>query len=384
MVTEELSYSLPFPLDQAHFGSVERGDEAWVVVAPEQIVEPVLQLFPKAHLEAEPLCYLRAARASGIQRALVIDLGASKTVFCGLDDGQVGNVRVLLRGGDKLTEEIAKCAGCSTDEAESIKIEEGLEHRSVREFFLELLQEALLPNPLPYQRVLVCGGGSATPGLFAFLSKQLGADVDVEPFPVPDPLSASEHVAAYGAALAGRPGNMKLRMNQEHRYASIDGGGPLSLAPLVLGVILMVLMAGAAELRLSGLKTREIQLKESLVAAVSPVLGENTNLNPEQLASALRQRLELQRAVDRSSPARVMNVLGQSAEAVTSKSEAMLYSIVFEENKVKLEGRATSLKQSEDIRTGLEQFLVGVEQVKTRPGAGSTFIFQIEGQLPEQ
>ena len=141
VVAEELSYSLPFPLAEAHYGTVERGDEAWVVIAADSVVAPLRDLYPKAELEAEPLCYLRAARAAGISTALVVDFGATKTVFCGLENGQVGNVRVLLRGGERLTDEVMAAAGCSREQAEILKREEGVTHKTVRQFYLELVEE---------------------------------------------------------------------------------------------------------------------------------------------------------------------------------------------------------------------------------------------------
>ncbi len=383
VISEELSYSLPFPLSDAHFGSVERGEEAWVVVAPESIVEPLQELYPKAQLEAEPLCYLRAARAAGIERALVVDLGASKTVFCGLDDGQIGQVRVLLRGGEALTDAIAEQAGCVRPEAEALKMEEGLEHRAVREFYSELLQEALLPSPLPYQRVLLCGGGSGTPGLLGFLSKAWGPDVDIEPFPLPSELSASDHVTAYGAALAGRPRSIRLAMDHDIRRSQTDGRPPLRFAPLVFGLLLLVLMTVSVETRLASLQEREGLLAESIRVAVEPVLQRKEALEPDQVVKTLRAQLEEQRAVASSSPGQVMNSLGRSANAVTNQDEALLYSVIFEERKLRLEGRAQSLAQSEEIRSGLEQVLLGVEQVRTRPSTGNSFIFQLEGQLPE-
>ena len=251
IITEELSYSLPFPLTEAHYGAVEMGEEAWVTVASDSVVRPIRVHYPKAKLEAEPLCYLRAAKAAGVQQALVVDFGATKTVFCGVENGQVGTVRVLLRGGEALTEEISRESGLSREEAELRKREDGTENATVRRFFHELVEEALLPSPMPYRRVLLCGGGSATQGLLRLLSQIWGNDVDVEPFPLPGMLLPTDHVVAYGAALAGRPYAVRLRMEHSFEHAALSGGR-LSLAPLVLTGILMLLMTVTMETRLSG------------------------------------------------------------------------------------------------------------------------------------
>ena len=381
VVAEELSYSLPFSLAEAHYGSVERGDEAWVVIASDAVVSPVRDLYPKAELEAEPLCYLRAAKAAGISTALVVDLGASKTVFCGIENGQVGTVRVLLRGGERLTNEIATSAGCSKEQAELIKREQGASHPTVQEFYRELVEEALLPSPIPYPRVLLCGGGSATNGLMKLLSGLWGRDVDVEPFPLPGALMPTDHVVAFGAALAGRPG--AARLNMGHSFQQTGRSDSLRLAPLIFTALLMVLMVVATETRFRGVQQKEQQLQESLTSAVTSVLPKAATLKPEEISKALKTRLEAQKAIAQSSPSRLMATMAKGSDSITSKKNATVSNLTFEDQKLKWEGRVTSLKDSEDIRTSLESVMSDVEQVRTRPSSNSSFVYQIEGRPRE-
>ena len=383
VVQEELSYSLPFPLAEAHFGAVENGEEAWVAIASEEVVEPIRELYPKAKLEVEPLCYMRAAKAAGIDSALVVDLGASKTVFCTISDGRVETVRVLMRGGDRLTADLAKGLGCSREDAEFIKRDEGTEHKLVRQFFSEMIEEALLPDPLPQRRILLCGGGSATPGLLRFLADVWGKDVDVEPFPLPGLLMATDHVIAFGAALAGRPKATRIQMKHSFRAQS-DSAEKLRLAPIFLTLLLAGLMILSLETRMGIAQRREVELKQSLLAAVEPVTGKIQYTNGPELVKSLRNILEKQRRVGRSSPGRIMNTLGRSSEAVTSKKDAAIFSMIYEDDKLKLEGQTKSLSDSDDIKQSLKSVMVGLEQVKTRPTTNDNFIFQIEGQLPEQ
>lgn len=379
VMAEELTYSLPFPLEDAHYGSVERGEEAWVVVASDAVVAPIKDLYPRASLEAEPLCYLRAARAARLENALVIDFGASKTVFCGLENGTVGNVRVLLRGGERLTEEVMQATGLARDKAELFKREQGVDHQAIRQFYLELVEEALLPSPLPYRNVLLCGGGSATPGLLKLLSDRWGSDVDVEPFPLPDQLLPTDHVVAYGAALAGRPNALRLQMDQSFRQTRGDGVEPLAWGPLLMVGLLMALMAVSVETRLRGAESKEKMMRASLVEAIAPVVPNAQNLKSEDITKALRDQLAAQKAVARSSPARIMATLGKGAESVTGKDGAYLSIVTFEDGKLKWEGFTKSLKDSEDVRLGLEKSMDEVEQVKTRPFKEG-FVFQIEGK----
>ena len=380
-VAEELSYSLPFPLSEAHYGTVERGDEAWVVIAADSVVAPLRDLYPKAELEAEPLCYLRAARVAGISTALVVDFGASKTVFCGIENGQVGTVRVLLRGGDRLTEEVMAAAGCGREQAELLKREEGASHKTVRQFYLELVEEALLPSPLPYARVLICGGGSATPGLMKLLSDHWGKDVDVEPFPLPGQLMPTDHVVAFGAALAGRPA--ATRLNMDHSFHQTGRSDRLRFAPIVLTALLMLLMVAATETRLNGAKQKEQQLRESLVTAVTPLVPGAAQKPTEELAKALKTLLDAQKSAGLSSPTRILSTIAKGSESVTGKRKATVTNLTFEDQKLKWEGRVSSLKDSEDIRTSLESVMSDVEQVRTRPTSNNSFVYQIEGKPRE-
>lgn len=383
VIAEELSYSLPFPLAEAHYGAVESTDDAWVTVAADSVVQPVRDLYPKFELEAEPLCYLRAAKMASITHALVVDFGATKTVFCGIENGQVGTVRVMLRGGEALTEELAKEMGLNPDDAELRKRDQGTELPAVRKFFQELIEEALLPSPLPYRRVLICGGGSATPGLLRLLSGIWGNDVDVEPFPLPGLLMPTDHVVAFGAALAGRPKAVKLKMQHTFDHAGGGMSSGLSLAPVVMTALMMALMVAGLETRTAGANHREAELRATLIEAVKPVVPEVAKDDGKgDLVKKLHAKLDEQRELMRSTPAILMNTLGESANSITSKKNAKLTSVLFEDQKLRLEGRAKDLSQSEQIKSSLEKVLQKVEQVKSRPISGG-FLFQIEGELPQ-
>lgn len=378
VVAEELAYSLPFPLTDAHYGIVEHAEQAWVAIASRRVVEPVKELFPRSALEVEPLCYLRAAKAARIQDALVIDFGASKTVFCGIENGEVGTVRVLLRGGVQLTKQLAETLGLNENQAEVRKREEGCNLRDVRQFYLELLDEALLPSPLPYRQVLICGGGSATPGLLKLLSDQWGADA--EPFPLPDDLLPTDHVIAFGAALAGRLGAVKLRMEHSSRQGDSREGNTIAVIPIVFIALIAGFMILSVETRLREANLEQAELTQTLTDAVKPTLPKASTLKPSEIVKELKDQIDQQKIIARNSPGRIMTSLGRGSDAITSKKGATLYSIIFEEGQLKLEGRAKEIKQVEDIRKDLEPVLSDVEVVKTRPNQ-QTFVYEIRGAL---
>ncbi|MEW6284344.1 MAG: pilus assembly protein PilM, partial [Candidatus Eremiobacterota bacterium] len=192
VLREELSFSLPFSLDEAAWDWTDQGGQAWVVVAPlERLGRLRREVGDTASLDAEPLTYLRAALAAGVESALVIDLGASRTTFCGIQDGHLEWVRVMMRGGINLTAQIASRTGMTHPDAERRKCERGMELSECRQMLDEMLEEAFLPSPLPYQKVLLCGGGARMPGLTVHLGEKLG--VQPELFPLPDSLSPYSH-----------------------------------------------------------------------------------------------------------------------------------------------------------------------------------------------
>jgi hypothetical protein len=186
-------------------------------------------------------------------------------------------------------------------------------------------------------------------------------------------------VVAYGAALAGRPNALRLQMDQSQRQVRGDGGEPLAWGPLVMVTLLMAFMAVSTETRLRGAEKKEKMMRASLVDAISPVVPNAKDLPSEQLVKALRDQLAKQKAVARSSPARLMNTLGKGAESVINKEGAYLNLVTFEDGKLKWEGYTKTLKDSEDVRLGLEKVMDEVEQVRTRPSRDG-FVFQIEGK----
>ena len=178
IVQEELSFGLPFPLHECVWDFyLQAGSEAFAVVAQQARWQQLSSRWGLVQsVDPEPLCYLRAALQAGVGDALVIDFGASHTTWVALNSGKLEWVRTMMRGGQLLTQQIADESRIPLHEAEELKRRRGTEIPTVQAFLQDLLDEVLLAKPLPFRKVLLCGGGSGMPGLRAYLHSQFGVE----------------------------------------------------------------------------------------------------------------------------------------------------------------------------------------------------------------
>ncbi len=378
-VQEELSQTLPFDVEDAAWDFTGRGgEEAWVVVAPSERLEPVRQDVGEATtLDVEPLGYLRACIAAHIQSAVVIDMGASKTIFCGITAGKVDFVRVMLRGGIWLTKKLAERQRCSVEQAENLKRSRGTDLPELAELLTDLMGESGLVTPMPYDHVLLCGGGAATPGLKPFLKQKLGVEPDL--FPLPANLSPFEHVAAYGAALAGRPRMPRVRLVDQRLTAEAEAGGWKYLAAWAF--VLMLLIVADLEVRHYSLQQRYDGVKVGLIAAVKPVLG-NSTLPPEQILDRLKKEIAYSKQVRQSSVKHIMDTVGRLNAPLKDFPKVDLRVIASEEGKLKLEGSAESVKEATNLNQALAKVIPDLKQINVRTAEPGRVNFTFEGKVP--
>ncbi|MBI2265995.1 MAG: hypothetical protein HYU64_12605 [Armatimonadetes bacterium] len=203
VVGEELSQSLPFPIENAAWDSVPFLPGKWVaVVAPKDKLKAYRAAFPNgvSHLDPEPFAFARALWACGKRSAVIVDFGAAKTTFCGVQDRSPTFIRTLLRGGEGLSQKIADLCGCSLEEGARRKETEGVSCPGVEEFLLSSFADGLLGSRESYAELIVTGEGSRLPGLLEWLSRHTGLPVEL--LNLPPPLSPHSDVLAFGAALS--------------------------------------------------------------------------------------------------------------------------------------------------------------------------------------
>jgi hypothetical protein len=376
VVREELAFSLPFPLEEAVWDYTADQQDALVVVARRDRIRSLRsQVGDRVDLDAEPLAYLRAALAAGVRSALVMDWGASKTTFCAIEDGRLEWIRVLLRGGLALTAHLAARRGLEPAAAEELKAREGTRLPEVQQWLEELLAEAFLPEPLPYERLLVCGGGAAMPGLLELLEARLGRRP--EPFPVPEPLSPYRDVAAYGAALAARPGLPRVHLREPETREAAASGRPAYIFWLAL---LLALAAVDLELQGSDLERRYTARRQMLAASLQTVAPDLASLPPEEAVPRLRERLQAARQAQLRSPSTFLATLAAMAAPLRQVPGAELRAVIQDGDKITLEGRSANPADAEKVRQALAPLFADLELTNTRPVAGRT-VFTLEGKL---
>lgn len=377
VVREELTYSLPFPLEEAAWDWTDSDDVASVLVAPRDRLEELRrEVGDRAALDGEPLSYLRAARAGGVDDALVFDFGASRTTMCALKDGALDWVRVSFRGGAALTRRLAAARGLAEEAAEELKQQQGMQLPECREWLGSLVDEALLPRPLPFETVLVCGGGARMPGLREELAARFGQPVEL--FPVPEPLSPYRDVAAYGAALAARPGRPRIQLRPPVR--PVEG-----LRPVYVLWVLGLLAAGTVDLevRHATLARRDAEQVALLQAAVKQQAPGLAQTPPEQLATVLSRQVEAARQARLQSPALLLDTMGGLGQPLRSLQGLEIRAMTYEDGTLTVEGQATSVQQAEKFRGEVGSLLDEVELVENRAGAGGLTRFQLEGKVRE-
>lgn len=121
-------------------------------------------------IELEPFALARLFTLLA-EEGFVIDWGRRKTVFVEVRKGLLESFRVVLRGGDYITQKLSGSRGISEEEAERLKRLEGLSLREVEEAVREIIQ--LSGYNFEGKKVLLTGGGSRLKGLKSLFSETI-------------------------------------------------------------------------------------------------------------------------------------------------------------------------------------------------------------------
>ena len=137
MVRYEIEQNIPFPIDEMVcdrqvVGETEAGDKSVLIVAAkvdqvEAITSAVSAAgFTPEVVDAAPLALTNALRSIRPDDSCVIllDIGSRTTSLVLAEGGRIYN-RSIPVAGAAITKEIAAALGCSTEEAEAIKLERG-------------------------------------------------------------------------------------------------------------------------------------------------------------------------------------------------------------------------------------------------------------------
>lgn len=386
VVQEELAYSLPFPIEHSSWDfSGRAGSQALVVVAPQERLSGIQRLAGNGTtLDAEPLAYLRAAIFCGVHNALIIDLGATKTTLCAVVEQQIEWVRVMMRGGRQVTSRLAEENGITQEQAEDLKRKKGCELGVCQNFVAELLEEAMINKTTNFEQVLLCGGGAAMSGLKAFLSLRLG--IEPQTFPLPPPLSPYQHVSAFGAALAERPGQPRVRLVVGITESPTIGGVDPWIFLGVAWAIALLLGIFDIETRMGTLRRRQAQAKIELVQTLQPwvpgIEKERDTLTGAAMVDKLKASVEARKTQRQQSIRFIADTFARIATALRENPKAEVRNFAYEEGKVTISGEVSSPQQAEAFRERLSKIFPDLQPTSTRAGTSGRYNYQFEGRMP--
>ena len=153
---------------------------------------------PMEHLEIEIFSHIRSVLTRELFPVLIVDIGASRTKLTIVEHGIVETFRLVNRGGQDMTQSIARSLEVSFDKAETIKKEYGIlpspEHPTVPDLIkthlVDIFQEATT-NILAYEKrynknigkVIFTGGGAMIHGLLDYAAESFSAELVIaDPF----------------------------------------------------------------------------------------------------------------------------------------------------------------------------------------------------------
>lgn len=116
-------------------------------------------------LDPEPFALARLSHPAGEENLTVLDIGRRKTTYVRVENHRLKAYRVVLRGGDYLTQRLAERLNIPFERAEELKREKGLELEPVKEALADILKDL----PPVEGKLLLSGGGSKLKGLEGFL-----------------------------------------------------------------------------------------------------------------------------------------------------------------------------------------------------------------------
>ncbi len=147
-------------------------------------------------------------------RGLLLDMGAERSAITIFDDEGPLLVRSVGIGGEALTENLARALDISFEQAESLKLREGLDiqgeekaRAALRDALIDLIREvevSRLAVGADLDEILITGGGSQIKGATQFFQEALGVECErfdiLKHLPTRAPVAETDHGAEYTAA----------------------------------------------------------------------------------------------------------------------------------------------------------------------------------------
>jgi len=244
----------------------------------------------------------------------LLDIGKSKSSFTVFSGKQMCFARIMPSGGEELTRAIERKTGLLRDEAESAKIQYGLDEgedgkyagiirKSLEGFAIQISQTLLSVREytgVSVERLLLHGGGARLKGLCEFLSEKLGIEVGLLELKLSLPASLDPIVfgKAIGLAMRGvgrikgsstinfRKGEFIYHSPREEISGRLKVAGALIGAGILLGLVSMSVSMVSKEMGLKKL----MQDQKRIFSSTFPELSVPEDPLSEMQALVSRER----------------------------------------------------------------------------------------------
>jgi type IV pilus assembly protein PilM len=389
MIRYEVEGHIPLPLEEVvvahHLLSSNNGQvQVFAAAASKTLMRRQLEWFGKmglepkaAELEALALysafCYLEKER-DGIH--VVMDLGASKTTLCLIENGKLLGVRTILSGGRALTRALKEKFGVSDEEAERAKQRGGLEGDKDQTYALMSVLDALTAEVKrtihlytasrgkEIRSIHLCGGGARLRGLSAYLTQQFALEPAFLTVSSPDSGAVSGgEIYAQGLGLAvkgllrGQGSQLNFRSG-EFAYAkeAAEVRGRWGFLAIAAVVVLLLIVANGY-FRYASKESRYRELKAQVRAAFQSAFPQvRTVVDEIEQAKATVAELNKKAAFFGSGDLTALEVLAEISRQVPKETRFDVQDFSAENDKVQIEAETNSFDAVDKIKADLERF----------------------------
>ena len=296
-------------------------------------------------IDAEPCALARTANYNNINNALIIDMGATRTSFIGLENGKLGMLRVRLMGGNKIDQMISNERNITVEEAEQFKISEGIHHKSIKRFFDSLFVSSSVTNSDHYEKVILTGGGAQMPGIAEYVKEKL--ELPVEYFKLPGDLSPFYDAVAFGAAIYDTGKSDKVNFKDEQKK-----NGKKSVFWLLLLLIPLFIFSASLKMKENQLKKENRMLKTTMMKAVRKEFPGKTRIKAP--VSFVRAMLKKNQGAGSETSRKLIPVLNDISLSRAGLNVSF-YEMDITEKDIKIKGETDSFSNVEKFRTELEK-----------------------------
>jgi cell division ATPase FtsA len=370
----ELMDTLAFPIDSVQWdiSSIEK-DRVNTFIIPKKHLENfnISSGNSVNIIDAEPCALARVASFNKLENVLVIDFGASKTSFYGINNGKLEIVRTRPIGGNYIDSTLAVEMQISLEDAEVVKAEKGLENHTSKRIVESLIQSAAIPHPSPFEKIIITGGGGMLPGLREYIASKYETPVDV--FDLPENLSPFFDAVAFGTALYDSHGREKINLKEQQKTShqkTYYWIAALLLIPLILFSLTL-------HFKLSNLRSEQIKLHNAMTEAVRKQFPD---IGP--IRAPVRQVEAMVRKNGSQKSGKGMDILEILSNFANARNEVNVsfYEMDIVDTTARIKGEADSFQAVDDLSKAMKKYFSGVEVVdqKTKPNGKVDFNLKID------